>query len=102
MNTDFQVGQHVEITRVARDSCGEVVGDRGLVIKVGDYDVLIYHLTMERDNGWSIGSYSSHYTEELKNMGIITDEEADRRRFWWYRKDEVARVSQQPKIEWID
>lgn len=102
MTEELKVGDWIEFTEEVADTCGEQVGDRGIVMEVTDNKVLVYHVTMERARGWSYYYRREAYARSRIEMGLITKEEAMSSRFWWYFKDVVTKVTRQQKIEWID
>ena len=102
MAYEFRLGDTVEFVGHRVESCGEQIGDRGIALRENGNTVLVYHLTMTEDAGWSAGSRYIAGVEDWIAQGLITEQEAYRRRFWWYYKDEVARASRRNTITWIE
>lgn len=102
MTEELKVGDWVEITEEVEDSCGEQIGDRGIVMEIAGNKVLMYHVTMEREQGWSYLHRRGGKAQERIKMGLITEEEARSKNFWWYWQDVITKVNRQQPIKWID
>lgn len=98
MKQRFEIGDRVRITHLDSDTCGEEIGDTGVVVETAPLKAVVFFDNPDVDAWFFFSRWDSDAPAIKEN--IITTEQANESRCWWVMNDrlEIAR----PIIDWIE